>query len=141
MDTEWHFYNDQFDSARTGEHGWRKMLSDKAPNKRDSTHAASPNCGKLCRDGLWPIPSELREMAISADPGIGPWGYKHGEHADSWYVVFDGRMFQLARWPASFHVLEMRYREHQPYSWVPDCHRFWKRTTEWIGVQSVHEYL
>lgn len=137
---EWHYYNDQFDSARTGEHGWRKILSEQAPSKRQS-HESGPRCGKLCRDGLWPLPSELREMAISGDPGIGPWGFNHGKHANSWYVVVDGRVFQLARWPASIQVLEMQYREHQPYSWIPNCERFWARTTDWIGVQSKHEYL
>lgn len=138
---EWHYHNDQFENVRTGEHGWRKVSSDKAPNNRDSTHVSGPHCRKLCRDGLWPIPPELKEMVISANPGIGPWGFKRGEHANSWYAMVDGRLFKLTRWPRSFQITEMQYREHQPYSWVPDCQRIWARITDWIGVQSEHGYL
>ncbi|MGD6750384.1 hypothetical protein [Streptomyces sp. BH105] len=137
MAKEWHYYNDQFDSARTGEHGWRKALLDAAPNERESTHEAAPNCHKLCRNGLWPIPPELCQEAISGDPGIGPWGFRRGEHSNSWYTVADGRMFQLVRWPSWFHVLEMQYREHQPYSWIPGSERF-PLKAEWIGVQSIN---
>lgn len=141
MSKEWHYFSDQFESARTGMHGWRKVRSALAPNERESTHESGPNCHKLCREGQWPFPPELRGMAISGDPGIGPWGFNQGEHADSWNVVIDGRLFQLTRWPKSIMIVELQYAEHQPYSWIPNCARYWSRTFDWIGVQSTHEYL
>lgn len=134
MSTEWHFYSDS-------DHGWRKVRSTIAPNERKTTHESGPGCHRLCREGLWPIPPELSELAVSGNPGIGPWGVKNGEHADSWYVVTEGRVFQLTRWSESYMVLELQYREHQPYSWIPNCERYFPRTTDWIGVQSKHVYL
>jgi hypothetical protein len=83
----------------------------------------------------------VRELAVDGNPGIGPWGFNRGPYADSWYVVVDGRVFHLTRWSASFQIVEMQFKEHQPYSWIPDCHRFWQRTTDWIGVNSEHQYI
>lgn len=136
MNEEWHYYCDQFDNARMGEHGWRK--SHNRPNddflSRKSTHRAGGNCHKLCRNGLWPIPLDL----VSAAPpkGAGPFGFTSGEFACSWYVTENGRVFKLIRHHGNAHnlVVEIAYQEHQPYAWVPNYPK--TRVWAWIGIQS-----
>lgn len=136
MEREWHYYADQFDARETGEHGWRKVMASDSfpPNKRESTHIAGERCHKLCRDGLWPIPAEL----VTANPpeGDSPCGYMRGEFAESWYVTESGRVFKLIRHHGNSHnlVVEIAYREHQPYSWIPN---YPKGTVwDWVGIQS-----
>ena len=133
---EWHYYNDQFDSRESGEHGWRK--SNYKPResilRRESTHRAGARCHKLCRDGLWPIPLDL--VRVEPPKGSGPFGFTSGEFACAWYVTESGRVFKLIRHHGNSHnlVVEIAYREHQPYSWIPNYPK--GKVWDWVGIQS-----
>jgi hypothetical protein len=137
---EWHYFADQFDSKETGEHGWRKSNTKPGDNilARESTHRANANCHKLCRDGLWPIPAEL----VTASPPVGhsPFGYTKEEFAEAWYVTENGRVFKLIRHNGRTAnlVVEIAYKEHQPYAWIPNYPK--TRVWEWIGIQTKEGY-
>lgn len=137
---EWHYYSDSWDCRETGEYGWRKSLEKPTASilRKESTHRANVNCHKLCRDGLFPIPAEL----VTTAPPVGhsPFGYVKGEHAESWYVTENGRVFKLIRHNGRTAniVVEMAYREHQPYSWIPNYPK--TRVWGWIGIQTREGY-
>lgn len=138
--SEWHFYNDQFHGKESGEYGWRKTATRPHDEiiKWRKGHLAGPDCHKLCRDGQWPIPHEL----VTSEPErvSGAFGYQKKEHAESWWVLHSGRVFLLIRHNGRTRnlVCEMEYREHQPYSWVPNYPK--GKVWDWISVQSKEGY-
>jgi hypothetical protein len=137
---EWHYYSDSWDARSTGEYGWRKTNIQPLESvlSKTSTHVASGACGKLCVKGLWPIPPELVKLNPIRDAGA--FGYQKKEHAESWYVPMNGRVFLLIRHNGRTRnlVMEMEYRLYQPYSWIPGYPQ--GKVWDWITIQSIEGY-